>query len=117
VLWAVFEWWMFLHEQADSFDKNYRKDFQTRWDSYTETEKKAYGSSYKDYVKSRGFPPEIGKHKAQFTMWMMWWWVSMTWFVTGRALKKFWNFAYTTLNKMLTRMSDAVFAGRFTELK
>jgi hypothetical protein len=116
VPWAIFEWWLYLHEEGDRYEKLHRKDLQARWDAYNENQKSLHGS-FKEYVRENGFPPDIRQHKADFTMWMAWWPFCFVWFVTGRAVKKFWNFVYTKIGNMLERMSNAVFGSRFTELQ
>lgn len=114
VVWAIIEWWMYLHEAADKYAEN-RQMWQATWDSWSEPRKQE--TPYKEWIKSKGFPPEITSHKADFSMWLVWWWVCLFWFMTGRAIKKFSNWAYRKLSDMLTRMSQAVFGNRFSELK
>lgn len=115
--WGVAKWWFFLHNKGDEYEAQ-RASFQKAWNDATEQFKTSYKNDYKEWIaSSKGYPPTFLHHKADFTFWMAWWPFSMFWTLINDPLKRIYRFIVQQLSGMLTRMSNAVFAGRFTELK
>lgn len=113
--WGVAKWWFYLHNKADQYESN-RSMYQSNWSAMNPDAQKNY-TDYKGYIQSKGYPPSIAEHKADYLMWMTWWPFSATWTLLNDPIKRIGRIIYAKLAGMMGRMSAAVFAGRFTELK
>lgn len=115
-VWGIFYWRVFfLNDKGDEYEAR-RTQLQAEWTGLSEGAQGRYGS-YKGYVASKGYPPNWLEHKADYTMWLTWWWASMFWTFTGKTLKRVITWIMTSVSAMMIRMSHQVFADRFTELK
>lgn len=114
--WGIAKWWFYLHNKGDEYEEQ-RANYQKAWTDATPSFKAGYGDDYKTWIANKGYPPAFLEHKADFTMWMVWWPFSAFWTLLNDPLKRIYRMIVQHLGGMLTRMSNAVFANRFTELK
>lgn len=115
--WGIIKWWFFLHNQADVYETK-RTAYQAEFDRVRNNTGYPVGLTYKDWVfREYRFPPSPATHKADITMWMVWWPLSGAWTLLNDPLKRLYRIIYQHLVSTYTRMANAVFASRFTELK
>jgi hypothetical protein len=131
-LWGIMKWWFFLHNGADDYEAHrtqYQTDYKAWSDDWTKTitdrrvKEPAYAdprsyTSYKDYIQEKyHYPPLPAANKSRIMLWMVWWPWSALWTLLNDPLKRIYRMIYQHLVSIYTRMSYAVFGGRFDELK
>lgn len=130
--WGVLKWWFFLHNRADDYEarkveyqqafKEYTREMDARADANRKAnpqwvDTRQY-TDYKSYLQDRyHFPPLPSENKSRIMLWMVWWPWSAIWTLLNDPLKRLYRFVYQRLVSVYTRMSYAVFGGRFTELQ
>lgn len=114
--WAAVKWWLFVRDRIEEA-KEWRNDWLKSRGIKDDVIPADLRQDF-DIAMQRRFPrPLIRKYKADFLMWMTFWWISMIWSLIDDFVKRIFKEIYYKIANSLQNMTDRMWdaAGLFRD--